>query len=174
MTEHKKLLAEKCVELLYRRGVCPTNIELKYKKETNISYISFNVAATMNVISMLIGIDPLAMKLRGGLLASDIIFEVNIYDDVVAIGSEFLDPSTRRGSIFDLLNTINTHNTYSMYNKAYITPQGMQLSSAYNIQTYSFVKEDIKKYNIDFICGIIILLIENMIKDTYEILTGIN
>ena len=40
MTEHKKLLAEKCVELLYRRGVCPTNIELKYKKETNISYIS--------------------------------------------------------------------------------------------------------------------------------------
>ena len=66
MTEHKKLLAEKCVELLYRRGVCPTNIELKYKKETNISYISFNVAATMNVISMLIGIDPLAMKLRGG------------------------------------------------------------------------------------------------------------
>ena len=107
-------------------------------------------------------------------MASDIIFEVNIYDDVVAIGSEFLDPSTRRGSIFDLLNTINTHNTYSMYNKAYITPQGMQLSSAYNIQTYGFVKEDIKMYNIDFICAIIIHLIENMIKDTYEILTGIN
>lgn len=174
MTEHKELLAEKCVELLYRRGICSTNIELKYKKETNVPYVSFNVEATMNVISMLIGMDPLAMKLRGGLLSSDILFEVNIYDNVVAIGSEVLDPSTRSTSLFDLLNIINTHNTYSMHNKAYITQQGMQLSSAYNIQTYGFVKEDIKMYNIDFICAIIIHLIENMIKDTYEILTGIN
>ncbi len=169
MDEHINLLAKNCLSLFDKNNIDYTFMERKNTIETELPSLDFNVIVNMDTICMLLGIDPLAFKLRGDLVIPNTRIEVSLFEDFAQIKSKiFRLPLGNKGP-FGLFDIINNHNINSLYNKAYINPDGVQLSSEYNIQTYTYHPEDTMKYNLNYISEIIVMLTVNIIKDIYNI-----
>lgn len=169
MDEHINILAKNCLSLFDKNNIDYTFMERKNTIEPELPFLAFNVIVNMDTICMLLGIDPLACKLRGDLVIPNTRIEVSLFEEFAQIKSKIFRPPLGNKGPFGLLDIINNHNLNSLYNKAYITPEGLQLSSEYNIQTYTFYPEETMKYNLNYISEIIVMLTINMIKDIYSI-----